>query len=116
MQVPSCHAKHSLSFSFHPPSFHSCSACIRARALTHLSFPNLPVGADVNARDKDNITALMEAAIMGHKDIVNHLIKKGAEVEATAASGVTALWLAAGEGRDAIVSSLVSEGADVNNQ
>lgn len=35
----------------------------------------LDSGADVNAKDKDDITALMEAAIMGHKDIVTHLIK-----------------------------------------
>jgi uncharacterized protein len=58
---------------------------------------------------QDDITALMEASIMGHKDIAQFLINKGAEVDAQAASGVTALWLAAGEGRDAIVQLLIGK-------
>ena len=32
-------------------------------------------GAGVNSQDKDNITALMEASIMDHRDVVKHLLK-----------------------------------------
>lgn len=32
-------------------------------------------GAEVNSKDKDNITALMEASIMDHRDVVKHLLK-----------------------------------------
>lgn len=32
-------------------------------------------GAGVNSKDKDNITALMEASIMDHRDVVKHLLK-----------------------------------------
>lgn len=32
-------------------------------------------GADVNAKDKDEISGLMEAAIMGHVDVVKELLK-----------------------------------------
>ena len=32
-------------------------------------------GANVNSKDKDNITALMEASIMDHRDVVKHLLK-----------------------------------------
>lgn len=32
-------------------------------------------GAGVNSKDKDNITALMEASIMDHRDVVRHLLK-----------------------------------------
>lgn len=58
---------------------------------------------------QDDITALMEASIMGHKDIASYLIKKGAVVDSPAASGVTALWLAAGEGRHDIVQMLIDQ-------
>ena len=73
-------------------------------------------GADANSKDKDNITALMEAAIMGHKDIADYLVKNKADVDSAAASGVTALWLASGEGKNEIVDFLVKKGADVNNK
>lgn len=32
-------------------------------------------GAGLDCRDKDNITALMEASIMDHRDVVKHLLK-----------------------------------------
>lgn len=32
-------------------------------------------GAGVDSKDKDNITALMEASIMDHRDVVKHLLK-----------------------------------------
>lgn len=32
-------------------------------------------GAGVDSKDKDNITALMEASIMDHRDVVKYLLK-----------------------------------------
>lgn len=37
-------------------------------------------GAGVNSKDKDNITALMEASIMDHRDVVKHLMKVNNDV------------------------------------
>ena len=39
-------------------------------------------GADVNAKNEDNNTALIVASINGHKDVVEQLIAKGADVNA----------------------------------
>lgn len=36
---------------------------------------SLAQGADVNAKDKDEISGLMEASIMGHVDVVKELLK-----------------------------------------
>jgi ankyrin repeat protein len=44
-------------------------------------------GSLVNLRDKDNVTALMEASVGGHLPVVEHLVKNNAEVDAVAASG-----------------------------
>lgn len=41
-------------------------------------------GAGVNSKDKDNITALMEASIMDHRDVVKHLLKVKSRSCATA--------------------------------
>ena len=74
-------------------------------------------GADVAAREKDNITALMEAALAGHGDVVDVLIDAdgGALVGATSNTGVSALWLAASAGKAAVVGALLRRGADVDN-
>ena len=39
-------------------------------------------GADVNARDEDDQTALHEAAHKGHIDVVRFLVENGADVNA----------------------------------
>lgn len=46
-------------------------SCLRQDVVKIL----LQRGADVNSKDKDNITALMEASIMDHRDVVKHLLK-----------------------------------------
>lgn len=38
----------------------------------------------MNSKDKDNITALMEASIMDHRDVVKHLLKVKGEACAVA--------------------------------
>ena len=39
-------------------------------------------GANVNAKDEDNYTALILASKKGHKDVAELLIAKGADVNA----------------------------------
>ena len=51
-------------------------------------------GADVNARDKNGLTALRMASQNGHTEVVKLLLEKGAEVNVKhTTSGVTALWI-----------------------
>jgi ankyrin repeat protein len=42
----------------------------------------LKKGADIEAKDKDEWTALHEAAQNGHEAVVQLLLKKGAHIEA----------------------------------
>jgi ankyrin repeat protein len=70
----------------------------------------------VNLRDKDNITAIMEASMGGHTAVVEVLAKAGADIDATAVSGVSSLWLAAGEGHAEIVNLLLGKQANPNNK
>src|SRR5258708_2654207 len=68
---------------------------------------------DVNAKNKDGRTALIEAANTGNTDRVKALIAAGAYVNAKTTDGQTALmyadsvWVAA-------VKALIAAGADVN--
>jgi ankyrin repeat protein len=76
----------------------------------------LGLGADVNARDRDdNRTALMHAAFNGHADVCALLINKGADVNAKSnAFGWTALMHAASRNRNAeICELLLKNGADL---
>ena len=76
----------------------------------------LAQGADVNAKDKDNVTALIAAAAGGHAEIVKVLLAEGADVNVKGANGWTALMVAAFDGHAAIVETLLAQGADVNSK
>ncbi len=74
-----------------------------------------------NARRKDGVTALMNAAIEGHSDIVQVLLNRDADVNMKDDGGWTALMRAAQGGpttikedHNAIVRLLLAKGADVN--
>jgi len=54
----------------------------------------LKKGANVNAKDKYGGTALMYAAVKGHKEVVELLIENGADVNAKNIMGKTALMSA----------------------
>jgi len=83
----------------------------------------LAKGADVNAKDKDGMTALVFAAKFGCTEILKTLLSKGADVNAKDKDGVTALLYAAMLGRkysskredySEIAKILLDNGADVN--
>ena len=73
----------------------------------------LDAGADVNAKDDNNQTALMNAAREGQTPVVRLLIARGADLNHTAKFNLSALMLAVLNGRDAIVGLLVDAGADL---
>jgi uncharacterized protein len=72
----------------------------------------LQAGADINARDEHDQTALMIAARDGRTRSVRWLIERGADLDHTAKFHLSALMLAVINGRDAIVGLLVDAGAD----
>ena len=72
-------------------------------------------GADVNARDLQEGTALLRAAgSFGNPPMVEALIKAGADVNATDKNGQTALMWAARWGDSARVNALITAGANAN--
>ncbi len=71
----------------------------------------LAAGADVHAKDKDGLTALMHAAISRHTAIVHALLDAGADVNAKSAAGTTALTFAGRRGYTNIVRILKEAGA-----
>ena len=71
-------------------------------------------GTDVNARDWDQLTALIPAASNGHLEMVKLLIKEGADVDAADKDGITGLMEASIMGHAKIVDLLLSSGATVD--
>ena len=58
---------------------------------------HLAAGTDVNAKDKDGFTPLIQAVQRGQKEVAKLLIEKGADVNAKTAKGGTPLdWANAG--------------------
>lgn len=70
--------------------------------------------ADVNAKDKDGNTVLMEAVKDGDMVRVTELIKNGADVNAKNKNGGTALMLATGLGHTDCARALLETKVDVN--
>lgn len=68
----------------------------------------------VNMRNACLWTPLMMAALNGHYDAVQKLLKKGAEVDMVDKGGYSAMMLAASNNFSSIVELLVQHGADVN--
>ena len=76
----------------------------------------LEKGADVNAKNKYDDTALIHAAYAGDTDTVAVLLEKGADVNAKDDMGRTALIEAARQGRTETVRALLEVGADVTTR
>jgi ankyrin repeat protein len=68
-------------------------------------------GADVNARDKGDLTALRAAAQNGHVEIVQVLLAEGANVNAITTTDWTALKIASKQGHQNVVEQLIKAGA-----
>ena len=71
-------------------------------------------GVDVNAKDDENYTPLIEAAYWGRVVVVSTLIAAGADVNAKTNYGYTPLSEAVRKGHIAVVSTLIAAGANVN--
>ncbi len=71
-------------------------------------------GSNVNAKDGDDMTALMYASQNGSIVNVKKLIEAGADVNVVDVSGLTALMYASIEESDDVVKELIKAGADVN--
>lgn len=69
-------------------------------------------GADINAKAKDGSTALILAAKLRKKDLVDLLLNKGAEVNSANQQGYTALIVAASHGYGELICPLLRNGAD----
>jgi ankyrin repeat protein len=75
----------------------------------------LDAGVDKNATDKDGMTALHTAAVLGDVPVVTMLLAHGANTEAKEVQGgLTALHLAAFGGHSAVVSKLLVAAAKVD--
>lgn len=71
----------------------------------------IELGADVDARDRYNQTALMHAAHRGDLALVELLVGSGADLEVRAKLHLSALDLARIGGHDAVVALLLAAGA-----
>lgn len=70
-------------------------------------------GADVQAEDLDNWTALLNAAKSGHTDVVRLLIDHGADIDHRDMGGWTSLMWSAYYGHTEIARILLDKGADI---
>ena len=73
-------------------------------------------GADVNAKDNNDMTPLMDAAQEGHLEVVKYLVEHGADVNAKHGEDWTALTSAARKGHLDVVKYLAEHGAEVTDR
>ena len=74
----------------------------------------LDAGAAIDAKDKYNQTALMNAAARGDTAMVRLLVERGAALDITAKHNLSALMLAALRGHAEVAQILITAGADLN--
>jgi ankyrin repeat protein len=91
---------------FEPPL--TAAATSQRTDLVKLLLEN---GADVNARDDEGYTALMEPAECGDQEVVEVLLAAGIDVNARNVEGFTALQYAKEQGHTKIVDLLAQAGA-----
>ena len=72
------------------------------------------LGADVNAKDENGNTPLIQATYNGHLEVVKCLVQNGADMDVKNKRGRTALMMAVGCGNLELCSYLIENGADVN--
>ena len=81
-----------------------------AEMVKHL----LAAGANVNAVNKNNLTALFMAALQGRLEILRILVDAGAGVNTCNKDGWPVVMAAARNGHAEVVRQLIIAGADVN--
>ncbi len=92
------------------------------RQLTSAAYNNeiikatelISLGADVNYTEKDDLTALMKAALNGFPKMITLLIQAGAHLEIEDSRHNTALMLATTRLHPSVVQVLIDAGANVN--
>ncbi|MCU0543249.1 MAG: ankyrin repeat domain-containing protein [Oscillatoriaceae cyanobacterium Prado104] len=89
---------------------------VRAAQFNQLSKIQLAIrnSDNLNVKDINDATALMEASRKNSITIVKALIEGGADVNAKMSNGRTALMEAASQGHTDIVKILIDAGADIN--
>ena len=70
-------------------------------------------GAEIDATDSENQTALLRASENGHKAVVAHLLENGADSHHVNVHGLTSIHYAASDGFTEIVQLLIDSGADL---
>lgn len=70
-------------------------------------------GADIQADDLDNWSALLSASKNGHTDVVHLLVEHGADIEHRDMGGWTSLMWGSYRGHSEIVAFLLEKGADI---
>ena len=95
-------------------NYELCKAAALGRDVAEDIERLLRAGADVNARDVNEETALIHSSRIGDVGVVELLILNGADVNAKDSMGETPLIRASVHGRAGVVELLISKGADVN--
>lgn len=106
-----------LSYGANPNSPNDKSALLSALAFTNdreIASLLIEHGANVNAKDELNNSALHYTARAGSYEQAENLIKLGADVRAVNSDGNTPLHFAAKFGSYEIMHQLIDEGADIN--
>ena len=76
----------------------------------------LSQGAEIESKDQDGMTALVWAAINGHREIVDFLLTHGADKETPNTVGSTPLRLAVLYNQPEIVTTLLNYGANIESR
>ncbi|MEK7431845.1 MAG: ankyrin repeat domain-containing protein, partial [Cyanobacteriota bacterium] len=75
----------------------------------------LEKGVDVNFKDKKGSTSLINATVLGKKDVVEFLIYNSANIDVTDRGGWSSLMLAANFGEIDILKFLISKGVHIED-
>ncbi|KAI2638093.1 hypothetical protein GGS21DRAFT_455281 [Xylaria nigripes] len=73
-------------------------------------------GVDIECKDKDGCTPLMQAAYNGHEQVVKLLLEKGADIESKDNICWTPLMQATYNGHEQVVKLLLEKGADIKSK